>query len=1077
MLFTTLIGALLVSGIAFSTLVPSDETLRIAFDRGQRFYVIEDYVQAIDKFEVVKQAEDSRFVDETQVLIQVGELDFPVKVAATFQLANSHRNLAVTLLDKAARERKQHKVDSLQTEARENFLKAATYYKEAAEITDLLEIRVLSQYQLIKTNFQSEDYLGVIDAAQVLIDRFPESDYVDEALYEMGWAHYNLQQFDQAIAAFGRLDAENTADYRIDRAQFQVGKSYYEQGKNQEARDALGRLVGKYDFSYLSDADRVKMEAQKLSGVVKETALELVAKAQLLIGDTYTTEGDVEAAETAYRRVIEGFSQERNLVEDAYVKIGRAHIEGGDLESGAQVYRRSIDEVSDPGFRARMQARVGRAYYENKAFEKALTEYGIYINAYGQLAREGGLGLDRAHFQMAQSLFELGEEKRRAGETAASAEYFSRSEAAYRQVVSDFPTTDLQAESLFGAGLAAQQRGGDEGLETALDLFGRIRSQLSHRADMANRAHLQMARIHFVRKEYASSAAEYESYLEQNPDSKNRDQLALELALVYRDAQQFDEAYASIQSITAGSKVWQKAGLMGGEFLLRQGRLPAAANLLQQALDVYEEEEVPAELYYVQARVRFEQGEFGQSVDAFTKTLEHTDKAGIAQGARLGRGTAYYQMDDFPGAIADLEALLTEQPPATMKDQAHRLLGQCYVKMGRRAEAIEDYQAIIEASQDPRERAEFRLLLAELYYSLERYEETIENCRLLLDDSFEDSPKERGYLLKERAYFVIGDSYTRLEDNEKASQTFAQALQRYPRSSLRPDLLFGQAVSTFALGESDKVIPLLEDFINAYPTNPNRENAYYFLAYAHLQETKFERAAHWFGRLVDEFPNSQVGSEALFQKAENLFNLGRFDEAAQSYQVIIADHTESEFVDNANYNLGWCFFELERKEEAITQFSGLLERFPNSPFAPSAQFTLGDYYFNQKAYDDASVAYKKVVAQYPQSDMVVEAKELLVELEEIQAYLKYENAMALFDSEQYDQAAVALREVVTAYPSTETRAGAMANLGMSYEFLRQWKDAAEVYEDLVESYGDEPQSTAAVVFAQEHLNWIVKNRL
>ena len=67
--------------------------------------------------------------------------------------------------------------------------------------------------------------------------------------------------------------------------------------------------------------------------------------------------------------------------------------------------------------------------------------------------------------------------------------------------------------------------------------------------------------------------------------------------------------------------------------------------------------------------------------------------------------------------------------------------------------------------------------------------------------------------------------------------------------------------------------------------------------------------------------------------------------------------------------------------------------------------------------------------------------------------------------------------MVDAYLETETRAGAMANLGMSYEFLRKWKDAARVYEQLVSSYAEQPESTAAVAFAREHLNWITKNRL
>ena len=84
---------------------------------------------------------------------------------------------------------------------------------------------------------------GVIEEAGVLLERFPDSDYVDEALYELGWAHFSLGQFSEAIAAFERLDRLGTAaDYRIDRAQFQVGKSYFEQQQYAEARVRISPL-------------------------------------------------------------------------------------------------------------------------------------------------------------------------------------------------------------------------------------------------------------------------------------------------------------------------------------------------------------------------------------------------------------------------------------------------------------------------------------------------------------------------------------------------------------------------------------------------------------------------------------------------------------------------------------------------------------------------------------------------------------------------------------------------------------------------------------------------------------------
>ena len=1079
MLFPSIIFALLATSVTISSFAPSDETLRLVYDRGQRFYVIEDYRQAIEKFEIVKQAEDSRFVDETKVLIEVGDLNFPVKVAATFQLGNSHSNQAVNLLEKAALERNPAKVEELRQQAQEHFKKAAENYKEASQITDLRQIRVLSQYRLVKTYFRSKEYEKVIGEARQLVAEFPESEFVDGALYELGWAQYHRKEYDDAIAAFEELTLRDGAAYRVDRAQFQIGMSYYEQGRHPQARRALKVLIGKYDFSDMSEAEHVKMKARKLSGVVKETALELVAKAQLLIGDSYSAEGNVSAATEAYRLVITGYAQEQALVEKAYVKIGDAYFAVDDIEGGVQIYRRAIDEVSETGFRARMQARIGRRYYQARQFRNALEEYLIYISAYGDAPVGGDLGMDRARFQVAQCYFELAEADRAEenGGAWSAGENYGNARKSYLQVIEDHPGTELGAESLFGAGLSTQRREQRGDLAMALELFEAIARKHPNRPEVLARARLQTARIHYLQADFERSAALYEEYLRIYPERAGRDQILLELALAYRDARRYDEATASLDRIPPTSAMWTKAGIMGGEFLLRVGRLEKAEELLLLGLAVSLGNLAPAELYYVLARVNFEQGRHAAAAAAFGNARKNSEDVVITLGSLLGRGTSYFQGGDVASAIPDLEELLRLNPPLDMKDQAHRLLAQCYVRSGRKAEAIVDYQAIIAASDNSTEKAEFTLLLAELYYSLERYREALAQCQSIVDSDFHDSSADRGYLLEERALFVMGDSHGRLEEHEGARRIFDEALTRFPRSSLRADLLFGKAVSSFSLGATEQVIPLLRDFIDEFPDNPNVENAYYLLAYSHLQQTDFASAAEWFGLLVERFPRSGVVSEALFQRGENLFNLRRFEEATTAYKRVVTDYPQSDFVDNSIYNLAWCYFELERQEDAVKRFEELLDRFPTSTLAPSAQFTLGDYYFNGKDYDTAAQMYRQVIEDHPESKMATEAQGLLAEVEEIQAYIKYENAMSLFDQEVYDQAAAALEEVVSIYEGTETRAGAMANLGMSYEFLHKWKDAAKVYRNLLESYREDSTSASAVAFAEEHLNWIVRNRL
>ncbi|MFH1834434.1 MAG: tetratricopeptide repeat protein, partial [bacterium] len=760
------------------------------------------------------------------------------------------------------------------------------------------------------------------------------------------------------------------------------------------------------------------------------------------------------------------------------VKIGEAYFGRDDIEGGIQVYRRAIDEVPAADFRARMQARIARRYYESRRFEKALEEYAIYTQAYDGVSSRGGLGMDRARFQVAQCLFELGEARRAAGDAQGSRDYFLRAQTAYLEVAEQFPGTQLKAEGLFGAGLTAQLRGTEADLVQALELFARLRTDHPERVEYVQRADLQAARVAHAQRANARAAEAYGAYLRSYPEAPERPQALLELGVVYRDAGDMAKAIGALDRIPEGSAVWARAGLVAGELLLRQGSLDSAEVMLRRGLRALAPGEAGVDLVYVLGRTLFEQGRFAASAEAFTEVLGQAAGEGMLQGSLLGRGAAYYQLADYQRAVVDLEAVLADGgAPVSMKDQAHRLLGQAYVHMGRRAEAIKDYEAIIAATTDPQERAENLLLLAELYYGLGRYGETIERTSEVLASDFEDTPEERGYLLKERAYFVMGDAHTQLGDHAEARRVFAQAMATYPASALRPDLMFGEAVASFALEDYRRVIGLLEDFVASYPGNPNTENACYFLAYSYLRRTDFEQAASWFGRLATQFPQSEVASEALFQQGETLFHLARHRDAAAAYRGVLDTYPDSEFADNAMYSLGWGSFELGETGQALDYFRVLLERFPASEFAPAAQFTLGDHHFNEKNYEEASRAYGLVVEQYPESEMAADARDLLTELQEIQAYLKYEAAMSLFDAGDYGMAAASLREVIESYPQTPSVAGAMANLGMSYEFIHKWREAAGVYRELVDNYADQPESAPAVAFAKEHMTWILTNRL
>ena len=183
------------------------------------------------------------------------------------------------------------------------------------------------------------------------MQKYPDSQYLDNALYNIGWAHFELGQYRESITAFEELGRHFPKGYRADRALFQIGEAYFLQQRYDQATSWYQEVVNRQDIERLSERDLLKMRREKIAGLVDETALELAAKAQIKIGDCHAQSGDFAGAATAYSKVITAFAQEQKLVAEAYIRLADMYTQGGDDQAAVRTYREAIDVAAIAFFR------------------------------------------------------------------------------------------------------------------------------------------------------------------------------------------------------------------------------------------------------------------------------------------------------------------------------------------------------------------------------------------------------------------------------------------------------------------------------------------------------------------------------------------------------------------------------------------------------------------------------------------------------------------------------------------------------------------------------------------------------
>ncbi len=104
-------------------------------------------------------------------------------------------------------------------------------------------------YQQAFVQGLQKDYQGKVASLNTMIDRFPQSTYVDDALYERGRAYVQMEQNTQAIASFKELTERFPESALARKAASEIGMLYYQDDHYNEAIAAYKQVIEKYPGS------------------------------------------------------------------------------------------------------------------------------------------------------------------------------------------------------------------------------------------------------------------------------------------------------------------------------------------------------------------------------------------------------------------------------------------------------------------------------------------------------------------------------------------------------------------------------------------------------------------------------------------------------------------------------------------------------------------------------------------------------------------------------------------------------------------------------------------------------------
>ena len=201
--------------------------------------------------------------------------------------------------------------------------------------------------------------------------------------------------------------------------------------------------------------------------------------------------------------------------------------------------------------------------------------------------------------------------------------------------------------------------------------------------------------------------------------------------------------------------------------------------------------------------------------------------------------------------------------------------------------------------------------------------------RLLLQEKYPDAREQFSWIVERHpesdlapvARFLVGETYFRNKDFEKAVPEFESFVSLYPGNQIAdlgqyrlarsyfeqmPTLVRDQKITTQALAEFQKLIRLYPEsryapdaIVKIEACRLRLAQKELWIAAYYVGQGKYESALPRFDTVIKDYGRTQAAPEAFYQKADVLIRLGRSDEAAALLKRLVDEFPASEWTRRA----------------------------------------------------------------------------------------------------------------------------------------------------------------------------------
>ncbi|MBI1804009.1 MAG: tetratricopeptide repeat protein [Ignavibacteriae bacterium] len=725
------------------------------------------------------------------------------------------------------------------------------------------------EYLLLQAeaNMQLGRYSDARSAYGEFSRQFPESPFIRQALYGLGWARLKANDYPGAQRVFDSL-SRGGKDSLAFASMYKSGILLLLQGKLMNALSTFDTLTA------VSPYDQDAAQAYYQMGLIqyrgkhyREARRDFQLAARLFPGSTlrpyaYHMLGESNIAIGDFANAQHAFLQVKKLSNDPDIlvpslfrqTIALYHL--GRFKSSVESSTEFLQKFQADPFVPQAYLWKGEALFQDYRFDEAERAYGEAIKRLSKDSKRAD-----ASYGLAWSLFEQ--------------KKYAQAATAFERFTTEFPDDQRILEASLRKADAYLSMGQ---YDKANALYTSLASERSS-GRQAEYASFQLAITYVQRGDADRGVEELKKFLQRYPNSIYSEVAQFDIAWTFFSLEEYQKAldeFRTLLRLYTGSQLLPRVLLNTGDAFYNQKQYDSARVYYRRVVNEFSSSLLVTDALSGLQYTYEAEGRPAAAAEEIEKVIKEKPAGASGEELLLKKGDILFGQGDFAGAIHEYQRLLGMKPTNDVKAKALNQLGRAY-----------------ELENNPQRAITF-------------YEQILSNL-----PETDVAPA---------ATLALGSAHMKVHRYGQAVDVFRDFERRYPESPLLPEVRYQVGTALKNLPNADAAIDQFIALIQKHPDNVFADRSRMRLAEIYRGRKKYQPAIDTLTSVVMH-RSDDLAAEALLMIGDTYFDMKKIKDAMQAYTDVTRQYTDfPRSIDQAKLGLGKAYEQQRDKKRARTMY-------------------------------------------------------------------------------------------------------------------------------------------------------------